>query len=653
MRSEKAPRLRAHRLFVSKAHMAWNHSWYRVLTACLLCVHVLLLGLSLPRNSVTVDEGCHLPAGMSHWHFGDFWCYHHNPPLIRLAFSLPAVVAGVPTDYQRCAPDSDVRGTDMSREFMMLNKNRYMRLYVMCRLVVVSISVLGGYLVYRWSRTLFGACGGLISLSMWTFCPEILAHGGLVTMDMGATVVALGACYAFWAYLKGPSLKQAILCGVLLGLAEGTKFSLVVLPAVWIVLGLWAAWTGRLGVDGARLPWRKFFVHAALACFVSLYVLNSVYLFEGTGRSLGSFAFKSRLLIGPKANDPVMPRSLDNRFHGSVLARLPVPLPEQYLLGLDDQMSDVDGGTYYKYLRGELRRGAGWWYYYLYYLAVKTPAGMMGLMFFAAVLAARRREYRRGLVDEACLIVPALALLTLVSTQTGLNFGRYALPVYPYLFILTGRLGPFLAASRRLWSVIVAGTLVWSAAGAVAVYPYFLTYFNEAAGGPQHGLEHLADSNIDWGQGLVGLKDWLDEHAPGRTVKLAYFGFMFPEVLGIRYELPPFGPGAHPGREDADIGPVPGLHAVSANYLVGVPFSSPNGKGSQTWVPLKAYDYFHQFHPIAVVAHSIYVYEIDLAEANRVRRALGLPELEDANDANDAHDASSPPPVSPARVHAH
>ncbi len=197
------------------------------------------------------------------------------------------------------------------------------------------------------------------------------------------------------------------------------------------------------------------------------------------------------------------------------------------------------------------------------------------------------------------------------------------------MFILTGRLGPFLAASRRLWSVVVAGTLVWSAAGAIAVYPYFLTYFNEAAGGPEHGLEHLADSNIDWGQGLVGLKDWLDEHAPGRAVELAYFGFMYPEVLGIRYELPPFSASANPGRDDDVIGPIPGLHAISANYLIGVPFMSSNGHGLQTGIPLKAYAYYRRFRPIAVVARSIYIYEIDLDEANRVRRELGLAELKD------------------------
>ncbi len=171
--------------------------------------------------------------------------------------------------------------------------------------------------------------------------------------------------------------------------------------------------------------------------------------------------------------------------------------------------------------------------------------------------------------------------------------------------------------------------MAWTVVGVVSVYPFFLTYFNEAVGGPKRGLEHLADSNIDWGQGLVELRDWLNQHDPGRKIQLAYFGFMFPEVLEIPYELPPFGV-QETSSKRKQLGPVPGLHAVSANYLIGVPFLSPNGKGSLTSVPLNAYIHYRQFRPIAILGHSIYIYDIDVSEANRVRRGLGFPQLNES-----------------------
>jgi len=554
--------------------------------AFLLALHAAIIGFALPRNAVTIDEVVHLPAGLSYWHFGQFSCYHHNPPLIKLAFSLPALVARVPTDYRNYQYIHRSRFPDdlLGQDFMMANRDHYMDIYCKCRSVVIAISVLGGYLVFRWSREMFGALGGLISLMLWVFCPEVLAHSGLVTIDMGATVAALGACYGFRRYLRNPTFEKSLLCGGLLGVAEASKFSLVVLPVAWIALVAVARWSRRLGNAMGAMSARRLVGHAMIVCITSLYVLNTIYLFEGTGRTLGSFDFQSRMLTARGKINHNAPKPQGNRFRHSFLGHLPVPLPEHYVLGFDDQMSDVDSGSYYKYLCGELRED-GWYWYYLYYFAVKTPVGMIGLMVAAALIAATRRDSRGDLLDEASLMVPAGILFFAVSSQTGLNFGRYAIPVYPYLFILAGRLGPFLSAGRGLWSIVVTGTMTWTVVGVLSVYPNFLAYFNEAVGGPEHGLEHLADSNIDWGQGLIDLKEWLEKHAQGRTLRLAYFGNMLPEILGIRYELPPFGVEDDASDGHSIQGPVPGLQAVSANYVIGIPLKAPNGRGSQTLGP--------------------------------------------------------------------
>jgi hypothetical protein len=64
---------------------------------------------------------------------------------------------------------------------------------------------------------------------------------------------------------------------------------------------------------------------------------------------------------------------------------------------------------------------------------------------------------------------------------------------------------------------------------------------------------------------------------------------------------------------------------VSVNYLIGVPFPSPNDGGSSTFVPLNAYTYERKFRPVAISGHSMYIYDIDVVEANRVRLALEFP----------------------------
>ncbi len=594
-------------------------TWVRRAALVLLTVHALLLALSIPRNAITIDEVLHLPVGMSYWQRGEFWPYHHNPPLVRLLFSIPAVVLDVPIDYENFhyVPRSRRADCDLGRDFMLLNRNHYLRIYTTCRLVVAALSVLGGLLVFRWSRALFGDAGGLVSLSLWTFSPNVLAHAGLVTPDVGATVIGFLATYAFWRYLARPSLLGAYLCGILLGLTLAAKFSFVLLPLIWLFPAAVKLFSKRRE-DAAdnTLSWKRAAGHATTILLVSLLLVNECYLWEGTGRRLGAFDFRSKTLSvertreGDPARRPVAPR--ENRFRGTFLANLPVPLPEHFLLGFDDQMYDVDCG-FCKYLRGERRHGPGWWYYYLYALLVKSPLGTLGLGALAALLFFRR-GYRADLLGEAAILSPIVVFLAAISAETGLNSHlRYVLPIYPFAFVFVGRVGRLSSSRWRVWTILVACALAANAISVLRVHPHYLTYFNEAAGGPLHGMDHLADSNIDWGQGLVALRDWLNENAAGRRIRLAYFGTMFPEVLGIDYELPPLD------------GPAPGLQAVSANYLLGVPFPAPNGEGRQSPLGLDALIYYRRFEPIAVPGNSIFVYDLTPEEVNRARHELGVP----------------------------
>ena len=55
------------------------------------------------------------------------------------------------------------------------------------------------------------------------------------------------------------------------------------------------------------------------------------------------------------------------------------------------------------------------------------------------------------------------------------------------------------------------------AAAVAGIHPYELTYFNTIAGGPLGGRRILADSNLDWGQGLKSLARLQQERPDSRT----------------------------------------------------------------------------------------------------------------------------------------
>lgn len=606
--------------------------------AGLLSVHVLLIGLAAPRNAVTIDEFVHLPAGISYWHFGQFWAYHHNPPLVRLLFALPAVLTSVPIDYRnyQYAPATLGPELALARDFMECNRAAYVRVFVPPRLVVGSLSALAGLVVFAWSRRLFGDRGGLISLALWLFCPTVLAHAGLVTCDVGATAMGLVATYQFWRYLRAPTLDGALLAGMLLGLAEASKFTMVVLPAVWAVAVAARRWSRPGGVQPLPLGAPCAAMHALALALASLLTLNAVYLGEGAGQPLGAFSFRSKLLTrqtrGAGPGD-VANSARVNRFRGTPAGCLPMPFPEHYLLGFDDQMFEVDSARYYKYLRGELRyEEPGWYSYYVYALLVKTPLGTLTLLVASLFAGVASRRCRADACSELLLLAMPLVVLTLVSSQRGINAHmRYVLPAFPFAFISAGRLAPWADGSRAR-AAFIALALFGTTASVIAVHPFYLAYFNEAAGGPDRGMEHLAESNLDSGQGLLALGDWLARHSPGRSLKLAYYGTTPPELLGISYEIPPYGPDVvRFGRSVATshlIGPLPGLQAVSANYFIGLPFSTPDPKGGYREIPQNAYRYYRYFHARAIIAHSIFVYDISIDEANRVRRELGLAPLE-------------------------
>jgi hypothetical protein len=95
--------------------------------------------------------------------------------------------------------------------------------------------------------------------------------------------------------------------------------------------------------------------------------------------------------------------------------------------------------------------------------------------------------------------------------------------------------------------------------------------YNEAAGGPLAGHAYLVDSNIDRGQDLLRLRDWLRSHPEARPLHLAYFNSVAPQLFGIDYRLPPMGPPRGPVSDGSDIhsphGPQPGYRAISVSFL--------------------------------------------------------------------------------------
>jgi hypothetical protein len=244
------------------------------------------------------------------------------------------------------------------------------------------------------------------------------------------------------------------------------------------------------------------------------------------------------------------------------------------------------------FLHGELS-STGWWYYFPVAMGIKTPLGLLLLALSGlALLALRRRDGPQG---EFLLWLPLVLLFAAGALFTSLYIGvRHMLPAAPLLCVLGAR------AARDLRGIggrtLVAGLTAWHFWAGISISPYHLSYFNELVGGPGHGHEWLVDSNIDWGQDLVRLKRYMDEHGIKRA-KLAYFGRADPGIYGIEHEELPEKPVSG------------GVAVVSATFLQGRPYFWLRG-GKLDWVPPGAYSWIKDRPLIGRVGYSLFVFDL-------------------------------------------
>ncbi len=85
---------------------------------------------------------------------------------------------------------------------------------------------------------------------------------------------------------------------------------------------------------------------------LAVYVINLAYGFEGTGARLDELQFISSTLRESPGPFPGWLHPPCIWFAGTLWGRLPIPVPANYLLGIDRQKYDFDEAGFWSYLRG-------------------------------------------------------------------------------------------------------------------------------------------------------------------------------------------------------------------------------------------------------------------------------------------------------------
>jgi hypothetical protein len=532
----------------------------RWVLVALLSIHTLLLGYSAYVHSPTLNEPGHLVAGLSYWKFGRFDLYSVNPPLVKMVAALPVMAAGYKEDWSGFYGGPGARPElAMGKDFVAANGERSFFLFMISRWACIPFSWVGAIICYLWARDLFGRPAGVLAATIWCFEPNILAHAALINSDAAGAALGAAACYTFWRWLRTPSWSQAGLTGVVLGLAELTKTTLIVFYPLWPLMWLAYRWSERRAMTAKA--WLSEAGMLLVRMAIGIYIVNVGYGFEGSLQPLKKFVFVSDLFTGGDANarvaaggDRSRDATPDNRFAESWLGTIPVPFPQHYLIGIDLQQKDLEHYDRPSYLRGKWR-DHGWWYYYLYGALIKVPLGLWGLGLLAlgtTLTGSKAASHGSIQRDILFLFTPAVVIFSFVSSQTEINeHFRYVLPAFPFVFIcLSKSASNFFSAAptilidtasstdkirtgsaRRVpkplgvYTVIASFRilLLWSVVSSCWIYPHTLAYFNELVGGPLEGPRHLLGSSVDWGQD----QRYLLWAASPRTGSLSHQGGFF------------------------------------------------------------------------------------------------------------------------------
>ena len=472
----------------------------RLLVWFLLCLVFTIPFFSAQNFSPATDEITHLPSGYSYWKTGQITLNPQRPPLVKLAPSFPLLFRDLNFD----ANDPNLTGpTQNEWKFgsNFLSANDIDKLLLYGRFSVMLISVLLGFYIYKWGSELFGIKAGILSLLLYVFMPNIIAHAQFVTTDIAVTAFSFIAFYYFWRLVKTGRKKELFLSGVFWGLALGSKFSAVVfLPLIAVFIFVYAWYSGKNGLNFKIRNSVKLPIIIAAPVFVILYLAY----FLPT-----DFGF--------------------------------------YIKGLQTIYTDWRP-DYLFYLNGVFSQN-GWWYYFLEAFVIKTPIPAL-IAFAAAILFYKKIKTDNW--SRAIIFLPMIFFAIVTSVKAHDVSVRYIIPAYPFLILWAGGLVELvqnakiknqndsvkiknLSADWRIskFYILLFTFLtlsIWYIFGTIKIYPDYLAYFNELVGGPKNGYKYLDDSNIEWGQDLKRLAKYQKSNPETKIIyswrnqDLNYFG---------------------------------------------------------------------------------------------------------------------------------
>ncbi len=620
----------------------------KILAAVIILAAVTLAIRSLWKDSLIVDEIPHVGSGYSYVTTGDYRLNPEHPPLAKDWATLPLAFMNLDQQvYQTRFWQSDLNGQwEFGRRLIFNSGNDADLITHVVKMQMLLFFILSAILIFKWGFELYGEFGAFLALIIFSFSTTVLAHSRFVTTDVPALFGVLYATYFFVRYLKLPTRKNFWLASVFFGIALLLKFStFLLLPFLWLT-ALVYGFNNTVGFikrieNGMEYIARATIIFAVgFVCVVwPVYYLHTMNYpperqLHDTSTILQSYGNRSFA-------EPII-----------WLSDKPVlRAAGQYGLGLL-MVNQRSAGGNTTYFLGEVSR-FGWHHYFpIVYFMKETLAWwilvLIALLMFGWQLKAPSRKMFSGwgkIIQNHFTEFTMLLWLTIYwgfSINSTLNIGvRHLLPVYPFTILLvSGQLSRLLESAKKsskkliAFTVVISGLLGWYVYENLNVFPYYLTYFNQVVGGPSNGYKYVVDSNLDWGQDLVRLSDWVKNYnsctqircnassgigcpsycyeissptpqfnQPIKTIETDYFGWADPTYyMGSSY-VHLYSSKYRDAQDFIANNQSDGWMAISATFLQG-------SQGPPDMPNFVNYLWLQYYKPVTVIGNSIFIYHI-------------------------------------------
>ncbi len=567
--------------------------------AVLLFLFLLQSAYTLFSNNLIIDEPAYVAISYYVVKHADTSMAILHPPLTLLAAGFPSLFMNInlPYSYQKC---EELGFYKCSQDTLFNSGNDAEKIGIYSRIPFFMLSVILGLLLFFFTEKIYGAKAAFFSLSLYSFSPTILSFNTVVFTDFLIAFFVFSTMFFLWKLLENYSKTRLAITGISFGLAMASKFTAIFLIPIMVILFAAKALGNKKTLKSS---FKKYTIQFLLILGIGFVVLYSAYFFSfGTI----SHSIPQRYAQSIQSSvDKFDKNSIEYKISNYMINGLKMPMP-QYIAGFAGQYEVESSKRKQGYLNGEIYYG-GRWYYFPEVFLIKNPIPL--LIFLAAGIYISIRMLRKNALNELFILLPII-FLAAPFIAANFNLGlRHILPIFPFIFMLSSRVvNAKIYKEKYLFRLAVIALLAWYIISALLAMPHYAAYFNELVGGSENGHKYLVSSNLDMGQDLKGLRNYLNENNIGK-IKLAYHGAFDPKYYNISYEpLPmesyiPWAPSFSYGMENKnykeDCSKRYGIIAVSASNLHGYNLINES-----------CFEWLKKYKPVKSIGSTIFVYNI-------------------------------------------